>query len=81
VSIEVELINSKNIQREQANLSGEKDLKNNNLRKHQDDHTKSTLRLGQLKSRQERRQREEAALKELQENLVALQAELKVGYS
>jgi hypothetical protein len=69
---------SKNMQREQASLSGEKDLKNQSVRSHQDEHNRSTLRLGQLRSKQERREREEAALRDLQDTLAALQAELKV---
>lgn len=72
-------VSSKNLQRDQSSLSGEKDLKSSTLRSHQDDHNRNVLRLGQLKSQQERRQREEAALRELQDNLAGLQAELKVS--
>lgn len=72
---------SKNLQREQASLSGEKDLKNNTVRSHQDEHNRGTLRLGQLRSRQERRERDEAALRDLHDTLAALQAELKVSFS
>lgn len=49
------------------------------MRNYGDDISKKTLRLGELRSQQERRQREEAALRELQEALSQLQGELKVS--
>ena len=70
---------SKNINREQSSLSSEKELKSNSVRSHIDDIGRKTLRLGQLKGLQERRMRDEAALKELQETLGQLQGELKVS--
>lgn len=60
-------------------LSSEKDLKSSNVRAQADDISRKTLRLGELKNQQERRMRDEAALKELQETLTQLQAELKVS--
>lgn len=69
---------SKNLQRKQADLAGEKELKNTHIRKYQDDHNKSTLKLGEQRSKKERQEREEAALRELQDTLKTLQAELKV---
>ncbi|OCF37294.1 DNA repair protein RAD50 [Kwoniella heveanensis BCC8398] len=67
----------KNLSRDQQALSSEKELKTNALRSAADDIARQSLKMGQLKSQQEKRMREEEALKELQANLVSLQAELK----
>nr|XP_031864453.1 uncharacterized protein CI109_000367 [Kwoniella shandongensis]KAA5531525.1 hypothetical protein CI109_000367 [Kwoniella shandongensis] len=67
----------KNLTRDQQALSSEKELKTNSSRSAADDIGRKSLKLGQLKGQQEKRRREEEALRELQDNLIALQAELK----
>ncbi|ORY30598.1 hypothetical protein BCR39DRAFT_529095 [Naematelia encephala] len=67
----------KALQREQQSLSSEKELKLNSARGLVDDINRKTLRLEHLRGQQQKRLREEAALKDLQENLAQLQAELK----
>jgi len=49
------------------------------VRSHSDEISAKTLQLGKKKSEQDKRNREEALLKELRETLTALQAELKVS--
>jgi DNA repair protein RAD50 len=61
-------------------LASDKELKANSARSHVDDIGRKTLRLGELRNIQEKRLRDEAALKELQETLVQLQGELKVKW-
>ena len=70
---------SKNISRDQQALTSEKELKSNSVRNAADDIGQKKLRLGQLKSQQEKRMRDEAALRELQETLASLQGQLKVS--
>ncbi|GFZ50594.1 Hydrolase acting on acid anhydrides [Saitozyma sp. JCM 24511] len=67
----------KNLQREQGSLQADKEGKANRLRSYGDEYSRQTLRLGQLKGQQERRQREEAALRELRETQAQLHSELK----
>ena len=70
---------SKTLTRDVNSLQNERDLKNSDLRSKHDEKTSKTLQLGELKSKQQARMREEAALKELQDTLATLQEELKVG--
>ena len=74
----VELKSSKLLQREDQSIRNERDHRQNAVRSHSDDIGQKSLRLGQLKGQQDKRNREEAALKELQETRQALQNELKV---
>ncbi|OCF56822.1 DNA repair protein RAD50 [Kwoniella mangroviensis CBS 10435] len=67
----------KTLSRDQQSLSAEKELKTNALRSAADDISRKTLKMGELRSQQERRMREEQALKEMREGLEGLQAELK----
>jgi hypothetical protein len=60
-------------------VASEKELKQNSARSLGDDIGRKRLELGQKRNIQEKRQRDEAALKELQENLIQLQGELKVS--
>lgn len=71
-------IHSKNISRDQQALMSEKELKTNSVRSASDDIASKRLRLGTLKSQQEKRLRDEAALRDLQESLAQLQAQMKV---
>lgn len=72
---------SKDLQREQATLSGDKELKANTLRNHGDQISRKTVELGQLRAQADQRKRDEAALRELEEYLAQLQADLKVRIS
>nr|XP_018262086.1 DNA repair protein RAD50 [Kwoniella dejecticola CBS 10117]OBR84244.1 DNA repair protein RAD50 [Kwoniella dejecticola CBS 10117] len=67
----------KTLSRDQQSLSSEKELKTNALRSAADDISRKTLKMGELRSQQERRMREEEALKEMREGLEALQTELR----
>lgn len=67
------------MQREQGALTAERELKTNSARSHSDDINKKSLRLGELKNVLERRKREEAALEDLRQTLLSLQADLKVS--
>lgn len=69
---------SKNLQREQHNLSADKELKVNTLRGLGDDHSRKTVKLSELRSKQERHKLDELALRQQQESLATLQKELKV---
>lgn len=69
---------SKSLQREQAAIAGEKELKLNSLHGFADDIGQRRLRLGELRSERDRRQRQEAGLKDLKEGLSKLRGELKV---
>ena len=69
---------SKDLQREQTTLSGDKELKANTLRNHGDQISRKTVELGQLRAQADQRKRDEAALRELEEYLGQLQADLKV---
>lgn len=69
------------MQREQATLSGDKELKANTLRSTGDQISRKTVELGNLRAQADKRKRDEAALRELEEYLVQLQADLKVGPS
>ena len=73
------LMNSKELQRDQATLSGDKELKANTLRSNGDQISRKTVELGKLKAQADQRKRDEAALRELEEYLVQLQADLKVS--
>ncbi|WVR06574.1 hypothetical protein IAU60_003606 [Kwoniella sp. DSM 27419] len=79
VQREVDQVSSeiKSLSREQQAHSSEKELKTNALRSAVDDIGRKTLKMGQLRSQQERRTREEEALKELKATLLSLQTELK----
>ncbi|ORX37164.1 hypothetical protein BD324DRAFT_625039 [Kockovaella imperatae] len=79
VQHEVDLLSAeiKNVSRDQQALVSEKDLKSNSVRSASDDIGQKRLRLGTLKSQQEKRMRDEAALTELQETLSQLQNQLK----
>jgi DNA repair protein RAD50 len=68
---------SKHLQREQHQLSSEKELKVNTLRSISDELSRKTVRLSELRTKQEKRRMDEAALKEQQEQVVVLQRELK----
>lgn len=68
---------SKNLQRELREISSEKDLKTQTLNTLTNDISRKTVRLGELRSVQERRRMEEAALKEKQEQLTVMQGELR----
>ena len=70
---------SKELQRDQATLSGDKELKANTLRSNGDQISRKTVELGKLKAQADQRKRDEAALRELEEYLVQLQADLKVS--
>jgi DNA repair protein RAD50 len=72
-------MNSKELQRDQATLSGDKELKANTLRSNGDQISRKTVELGKLKAQADQRKRDEAALRELEEYLVQLQADLKVS--
>ena len=72
-------MDSKELQRDQATLSGDKELKANTLRSNGDQISRKTVELGKLKAQADQRKRDEAALRELEEYLVQLQADLKVG--
>jgi DNA repair protein RAD50 len=74
-------MNSKELQRDQATLSGDKELKANTLRSNGDQISRKTVELGKLKVQADQRKRDEAALRELEEYLVQLQADLKVSIS
>jgi DNA repair protein RAD50 len=74
-------MNSKELQRDQATLSGDKELKANTLRSNGDQISRKTVELGKLKAQADQRKRDEAALRELEEYLVQLQADLKVSIS
>lgn len=58
-------------------MTSEKELKTNAVRSHSDDINGKSLQLGELKGEQDKRNRAEAALKELHDTLSTLQAELK----
>jgi len=70
---------SKELQRDQATLSGDKELKANTLRSNGDQISRKIVELGKLKAQADQRKRDEAALRELEEYLVQLQADLKVS--
>ena len=72
-------MSSKELQRDQATLSGDKELKANTLRSNGDQISRKTVELGKLKAQADQRKRDEAALRELEEYLVQLQADLKVS--
>jgi DNA repair protein RAD50 len=72
-------MDSKELQRDQATLSGDKELKANTLRSNGDQISRKTVELGKLKAQADQRKRDEAALRELEEYLVQLQADLKVS--
>nr|XP_019013012.1 DNA repair protein RAD50 [Kwoniella pini CBS 10737]OCF51793.1 DNA repair protein RAD50 [Kwoniella pini CBS 10737] len=67
----------KTLARDQQSLSAEKELKTNALRSAADDISRKTLKMGELRSQQDRRMREEEALKEMKDALTGLQGELK----
>lgn len=67
------------MQREQATLSGDKELKANTLRNNGDQISRKTVELGHLRAQADQRKRDEAALRELEEYLMQLQADLKVS--
>jgi DNA repair protein RAD50 len=69
----------KSLTRDLNGLQNERELKTSDLRAKQDENTSKTLQLGEMKSKQQARMREEAALKELQDTLASLQEELKVS--
>lgn len=69
------------MQREQATLSSDKELKANTLRSTGDQISRKTVELGNLRAQADKRKRDEAALRELEDYLVQLQADLKVGPS
>ena len=69
---------SKNLTREAEAVSKEREFKTSAMRNHSDEIGAKTLQLGKKKGEQDKRNREEALLKELRETLAALQAELKV---
>jgi len=73
-------MDSKELQRDQATLSGDKELKANTLRSNGDQVSRKTVELGRLRAQADQRKRDEAALKELEEYLVQLQADLKVSF-
>lgn len=70
---------SKELQREQATLSGDKELKANTLRSNGDQISRKTVELGKLRAQADQRKRDEAALRELEGYLGQLQADLKVS--
>lgn len=72
------LTRSKVLQREQSTLSSEKELKLTNLRTLSDELNRKTLRMGELRGKQQQRKMDEASLKDQQELISALQRELKV---
>jgi DNA repair protein RAD50 len=74
-------MSSKELQRDQATLSGDKELKANTLRSNGDQISRKTVELGKLKAQADQRKRDEAALRELEEYLVQLQGDLKVSIS
>ena len=80
MSLKADSLRSKNVSRDQQALVSEKELKSNSVRSASDDIGQKKLRLGQLKSQQEKRNRDAAALTELRETLASLQAQLKVGF-
>lgn len=69
---------SKNLTRESEAVSKEREFKLSAVRSHSDEISTKTLQLGKKRGEQDKRNREEALLKELRETLTALQAELKV---
>ena len=69
---------SKNVQREQSTIAAEKELKTNSLRGFADDVGQRKLRLGELRGERDKRQSQEASLKDLRESLNQLRQELKV---
>ena len=73
-------MDSKELQRDQATLSGDKELKANTLRSNGDQVSRKTVELGRLRAQADQRKRDEAALRELEEYLVQLQADLKVSF-
>lgn len=70
---------SKELQRDQATLSGDKELKANTLRSNGDQVSRKTVELGRLKAQADQRKRDEAALRELEEYMIQLQGDLKVS--
>jgi DNA repair protein RAD50 len=70
---------SKELQRDQATLSGDKELKANTLRSNGDQISRKTVELGKLRAQADQRKRDEAALRELEGYLGQLQADLKVS--
>lgn len=70
---------SKNLQREINNMFNEKELKVNTLRSLGEELNRKTMRLTDLRAKQERRKLDEQQLKEQQTQLAKLQRELKVG--
>ncbi|KAL7420509.1 DNA repair protein rad50 [Cryptotrichosporon argae] len=79
VQQEIEAISNdiKSLQREQQSLSADKELKVNTLRGLGDDIGRKTLRLGELRSKRDKRRMEEKALSDQRDTLVQLQNELK----
>jgi len=73
-------MDSKELQRDQATLSGDKELKANTLRSNGDQVSRKTVELGRLRAQADQRKRDEAALRELEEYLVQLQTDLKVSF-
>ena len=73
-------MDSKELQRDQAILSGDKELKANTLRSNGDQVSRKTVELGRLRAQADQRKRDEADLRELEEYLVQLQADLKVSF-
>lgn len=69
---------SKNLQREQSSLSSEKELKSNALHTVREEISRKSIRLGELRTKQEKHRMDELALKEQREELTNLQAQLKV---
>lgn len=62
-------------------MSSDKELKVTTMRTLSDDLSRKSVKLGQLKGKQERRKLDEAALREAQDQLVALQSDLRVRKS
>lgn len=62
-------------------MSGDKELKANTLRSNGDQISRKTVELGKLRAQADQRKRDEAALRELEEYLSQLQADLKVTHS
>lgn len=70
---------SKKIQREQSSLSSEKELRVNTMQTLGDELHRKTLKLGELRGKQQQQKMDEATLKEYQDSVAVLQRELKVS--
>lgn len=79
MAVQLWLTNSKSLQREINNLFNEKELKVNTLRSLGEELNRKSMRLTDLRAKQERRKLDEQQLKEQQGQLTKLQRELKVS--